>query len=56
MNPRHTGTKAQKRKLGRWTMQQSDGLLWKPDFGQAGDCRMPPGSLIRHSTQRMGKP
>ena len=56
MNARHTDIKAQKRKLGYGTMQQSKRFMWKLGTGQAGNCRMPPGCLIRHSTQIMGKP
>ncbi len=56
MNVRQTDIEARKGKPGHGAMQQSKRLMWKPDTGQAGHCRMPPGCLIRHSTQIMGKP
>ena len=55
MNARTTDIKAQKRKLGTGAKQQST-RSWKPELGQAENSRMPSGCLIRHSTQRMGKP
>ncbi len=51
-----TDSKAQKGKPGHRAMQESKRFMWNTDTGQAGYCRMPPGCLIRHSTQRMGKP
>jgi len=56
MNVRHTDTEAQKGKPGNGTMRQPKWALLLPVTGQAGNCRMPSGSLIRHSTQSMGKP
>jgi hypothetical protein len=56
MKARHTDIEAQKGKPGHRTMQQSKRLMQTLDTGQAGHCRMPPGCLIRHSTQIMGKP
>ncbi len=51
-----TDIKAQKGKPGHRAMQESKRFMWNTDTGQAGYCRMPPGCLIRHSTQSMGKP
>jgi hypothetical protein len=56
MKVRQTDIEARKGKPGHRTMQQSKRFMWKPDTGEAGNCRMPPGCLIRHSTQIMGKP
>ncbi|HID03380.1 MAG TPA: hypothetical protein EYP18_09265 [Desulfobacterales bacterium] len=56
MNERDTDIEARKRKLGHGTMQASKRLGWQPETGQVVHCRMPPGCLIRHSTQIMGKP
>ncbi len=51
-----TDSKAQKGKPGHRAMQESKRFMLSSGTGQAGHCRMPPGCLIRHSTQRMGKP
>jgi len=56
MKVRHTDIEARKGKPGHRTMQESKRFMRKPDAGKAGHCRMPPGCLIRHSTQIMGKP
>jgi len=56
MKVRPTDTEAQKGKPGHRAMQQSKRFMWNSDTGQAVHCRMPPGCLIRHSTQIMGKP
>ena len=56
MKVRQTDIKAQKGKPRHRAMQQSKRFMWNSDTGQADHCRMPPGCLIRHSTQIMGKP
>jgi hypothetical protein len=55
MNERHTDIEALKGKPGNGTMQQSKRAWQRSGNGQALS-RMPPGCLIRHSTQIMGKP
>jgi len=56
MKVRQTEIEARKGKPGHRVMQESNRFMWNSDTGQAGDCRMRPGCLIRHSTQIMGKP
>ena len=58
MKVRQTDIEAQKRKLGTGnrTKQQSKRSCGTHEIGQAEQRRMPTGCLIRHSTQRMGKP
>ena len=56
MNIRYTDTEALKGKPGNRTIRQSTSASLLPVTGQVGNNRMPPGSLIRHSTQSMGKP
>ncbi len=56
MKVRQTDIEARKGKPGHRTMQESKRFMWNSDTGQAGNCRMPSGCLIRHSTQIMGKP
>ncbi len=56
MKVRQTDIEAQKGKPGHGAMLQSKRFMWNFDTGQASNCRMPPGCLIRHSTQIMGKP
>ena len=56
MNERETDIEARKGKPGHGTRQESKRLRWPPETGQVVFYRMPPGCLIRHSTQIMGKP
>jgi len=56
MKVRQTDIEARKGKPGHRAMQQSKRFMRNTDTGQADNCRMPSGCLIRHSTQIMGKP
>ena len=56
MKVRQTDIEARKGKPGHRARQESKRFMWNSDTGQASNCRMPPGCLIRHSTQIMGKP